>query len=145
MYQILIAALIGYLVLPRALARLWKKSEWSEGHMLQCKAKNGNPIPNLGDAIKLSIVPAYSNLHVLVMLAHLGILLSAFDSYVCRGLVVSPQSFKPRPKRYSMSAPLGHVSIHAWSCNLNTCEAYLHDIRDSKRAFRSQDRALGTA
>ena len=82
--NILIAALIGYLVLPRALARLWKRSEWSEGHMLQCKAKNGNPIPNLGDAIKLSIVPAYSNLHVLVMLAYLGILLSAFDSCVSR-------------------------------------------------------------
>ena len=53
--NILIAALIGYLVLPRALARLWKKSEWSEGHMLQCKAKNGNPIPNLGDAIKENV------------------------------------------------------------------------------------------
>ena len=53
--NILIAALIGYLVLPRALARLWKKSEWSEGHMLHCKAKNGNPIPNLGDAIKENV------------------------------------------------------------------------------------------
>ena len=63
--------------------------------------------------LRLSIVPACSNLHVLVMLAYLGILLSAFDSYLCRGLVVSPQSFKPRPKRYSMSATLGHINIHA--------------------------------
>ena len=34
--------------------------------------------------LRLSIVPAYSNLHVLVMLAYLGILLSAFDSCVSR-------------------------------------------------------------
>lgn len=41
--DILIAALIGFLVLlqlPRALARLWKKSEWSQGHFLQYKPRS---------------------------------------------------------------------------------------------------------
>ena len=42
--DVLIAALIGFLALlqlPRALARLWKKSEWSQGHFLRYKPRNG--------------------------------------------------------------------------------------------------------
>ena len=41
--DVLIAALIGFLALlqlPRALARIWKKSEWSQGHFLQYKPRN---------------------------------------------------------------------------------------------------------
>ena len=141
--DILIAALIGFLALlqlPRALARVWKKSEWSQGHFLQYKPRNGqtlegssrdNVIPikeslskepmssttseghafynhsdrrrllkskggtqpthpphipayptflrPLAERLSISVVPGYSNLQVLVMLAYLGILLYAFS------------------------------------------------------------------
>ncbi len=138
--DIFIAALIGFLALlrlPRLLARLWKWSEWSEGHFLRFKAGNrwalpsssagnANPIKKwrsdkpefamscesdsyynhsdqqhfntlghqrstysphipafpaflrpVAEYLRLSIMPGYSNLQVLVMLVYLGILLFA--------------------------------------------------------------------
>ena len=136
--DILIAALIGFLALfqlPRALVRLRQRSEWSQGHFFQHKARNRQVQPGsshesdaipakeslsrnpttseihafygdrrrllkradatqptypphmptypaflrpFAEYLSLSIVPGYSNLQALVMLAYLGILLYAF-------------------------------------------------------------------
>ena len=127
--DVLIAAIIGFLALlqlPRALARVWKTSEWSQGHFLQYKPRNEQmlegssrndaipikqpcstePIPSaasveraltsqpthpphiptyptflrpLAEHLRISFVPGYSNLQVIVMLVYLGILLYAFS------------------------------------------------------------------
>ena len=53
--DVLIAALIGFLALsqlPRALARARKKSEWSQGHFLQYKSRNGQMLEG-DDAIPI--------------------------------------------------------------------------------------------
>lgn len=139
--DIFIAALICFIALlrlPRGVARLWKRSEWSKGHFIAPRVENGpapivlslspsaiSPIKEssptepasaktseqhfdhssqivnrkkalrptypphipaypaflrpVAERLRLSIVPGYSNLQVLVMLAYLGILLYAYS------------------------------------------------------------------
>ncbi|KAK2460219.1 hypothetical protein APHAL10511_007754 [Amanita phalloides] len=98
--DILIGALVGFVILlrlPRALARLWKRSEWLDGHFLRYSARKVQVPPTLRSScpphipaypaflrpivgpLGQSIAFGYSNLQILVMLAYLAIMLYAFS------------------------------------------------------------------